>query len=454
LALTEALNTLATAQEARETFLEEDALANEGVAELAGDNAETATEANVTDHYDNSASAVNAEFAKVQDSAGNTFDVANFGTRSASVQDAAIAAAVAQAEEDVSNAEDDAADGVLSALNSVEGRIAALEAAIAAEATAEQSFDGEVARFNIVNADQIALVSGAGELLANGDTLTLGAVTIATYNNGSWTLDQNADFVGLDADGFDDLNGFDALVADGNSWGASVVAMAEADKALTASIKKVVQLEQDDESFAVDTAAHNATVDGTIAAGADVDVTVTFGADAPEAQGVLDARVILDDLNEDVATFEAARELNDELDSLNQSIIDAREAITEEDGLDVDLLEGGDSFVGEDEVYLFNAEDSDGQSLSGFGVDGEDQIFIGDSFSRVDLADDAVFTDEQGDAATLEVFFQQDGANSVLTFEEKAFAGSGSTDADLAVVTLTGVNVDDLSIENGYITVA
>lgn len=80
---------------------------------------------------------------------------------------------------------------------------------------------------------------------------------------------------------------------------------------------------------------------------------------------------------------------------------------------------------------------------------------MGDSFTRVDLAADADFTEEQGDVSTMEVFFQQNGDNAVLTFEDKAFAGNGSSASeDLTEVTLTGVNVDDLSLDNGYVSVA
>ena len=187
-----ALGALSDAQDARTEFLETDALANEGVAELAGAGAETAAEVDVTTHYNDASLNVDGALGAV---AGGDFTLNNFADRSANVQDAAIADGVAQAQQNVADAEEAVADGVLPALDTLQAREATLEEAIAAEATAEQTFLGELARFNQVNADDITpVIADPNNLLADGDTLELGGATIATLVDGSWEADTNFDF--------------------------------------------------------------------------------------------------------------------------------------------------------------------------------------------------------------------------------------------------------------------
>ena len=199
--------------------------------------------------------------------------------------------------------------------------------------------------------------------------------------------------------------------------------------------------------------------DGTVAAGADVDVTVDLTADAPDAQDVLDARGIQDDLTEEVETFEAARALNDELAALNDAIDDADAALTngEDDdpaGLGVTLLEGADNFTAEDDVYLFNAEDSDGQTLADFGAEGEDTIFFGDGFSLVQIPDGSDINDNVGDVAALEILWEQDGDDLVLYVEGETFGGNSSGVEDVTEVTLTGVSATDITFGGGFLSAA
>ena len=97
----------------------------------------------------------------------------------------------------------------------------------------------------------------------------------------------------------------------------------------------------------------------------------------------------------------------------------------------------------------------DAITIVDFGLSGEDQIYVGDSFTAVQLdSDDTLSSDDLGDVNTLEVFFQQGDNGAVLSFENKAFAGSAENGFDGTEITLTGVNAEDLQLENGYISIA
>lgn len=106
---------------------------------------------------------------------------------------------------------------------------------------------------------------------------------------------------------------------------------------------------------------------------------------------------------------------------------------------------------GEGDLYIFT-EDTGSISLTNFEAD--DILFIGSEFARVDLEAGVDITDtRQGDAGTLEVFFQQDGANLNIFIEQFEGAGSSRSDAELVQITLNGVNVDDVNFQNGFISI-
>lgn len=171
--------------------------------------------------------------------------------------------------------------------------------------------------------------------------------------------------------------------------------------------------------------------------------------DVAEAQADLEAFSTL------VAEFENARTLNDGLSDADDAIEDADAAITdsvEDGGMGITLREGAEDFTGEDEVYLFSAEDSADEMLSGFGTTGEDKIYFGEGFSFVEIAGDDTISDNVGDAAAQEIFWDQQGDDLVLYVENETFGGNSAGTADVTTVTLTGVNAEGVNFENGFLS--
>ncbi|WP_432414802.1 hypothetical protein ACRHM7_12950 [Chromohalobacter israelensis] len=298
------------------------------------------------------------------------------------------------------------------------------------------------------------------------------------------------------SEGAEDYEGIDVLLASIQAYSSAIAAADSAESKLVAAIEGAFEASEGDAILtALETAAQSQSgdVDGfttdaaTSALNADGSVnysaTVTFTAvdsngnvvqdDAAASATTTDSfdavvtnvfdtestietiEGIIEEREELIADRDAAQEVVDQKDSLVEARDDAEANLTDAEadgGFGVNLVDLGGTGTAEDDLFVFSAGAD--TTTGSFGAAGEDKIYVGDSFTRVDLESDAVFTAEQGDAGTLEVFFQQNGADAVLTFEDKAFAGNGSTDADLTEVTLTGVNVDDLSLENGYISVA
>lgn len=143
-------------------------------------------------------------------------------------------------------------------------------------------------------------------------------------------------------------------------------------------------------------------------------------------------------------------------DDFNAATSDLEEAQQYFEDNDLELpvtLDGGVTATAENDIFLFNGEEA---TVGGFGLEGDDQLFIGTDFtlsaieSSVDVAGERT-----GDAGVLEVFAQQNGNNTVLTFENETFAGNAENGDDLTQVTLTGVSTDDLSLNaDGILTIA
>ncbi|MFA6761246.1 MAG: hypothetical protein WCR69_09410, partial [Sulfuricurvum sp.] len=206
------------------------------------------------------------------------------------------------------------------------------------------------------------------------------------------------------------------------------------------------------------------TGDGTMAAPTidaatevNIGATDTLAAASSKADDLKTAIEALAALEKAVADFQDARDLKVELESLNKAIVDANKAITdsvEDGGLGVTLREKAQNFTTADDVYLFDAKDSANQSLTNFGAKGNDTIFFGSSFTG-GLKEITKVANDNGDAGKLEIFWLQNGADVEIYVEQKAFAGNGSTDADLVKVTLSGVTGADLSLnDDGFLTIA
>ena len=189
------------------------------------------------------------------------------------------------------------------------------------------------------------------------------------------------------------------------------------------------------------------------------EVTLSVGGNA---QDLIDAQDTADNFDEAVADYQELTGLQDQVDDLNEAVDDAEDVIEEQDVTLADFTVTG---TGDDveasadpsednDLFIFDADAADTQTITaGFG--GEDQIYVGDSFTAVQLdSDDTLSSDDLGDVNTLEVFFQQGDKGAVLSFENKAFAGSAENGFDGTEITLTGVNAEDLQLENGYISIA
>ena len=111
-----------------------------------------------------------------------------------------------------------------------------------------------------------------------------------------------------------------------------------------------------------------------------------------------------------------------------------------------------------DDIVIYEGKESDGFSITGFGEEGSDSIYFGEekSYSLVEIGEGQSITDNLGNAAAFEIFWQQKGDNVELYVENTSFAGSDDNMNNLSHVTLIGVTADSLNaegLENGFLGV-
>ena len=152
------------------------------------------------------------------------------------------------------------------------------------------------------------------------------------------------------------------------------------------------------------------------------------------------AQKAITDLADALENLESAQALLDQADSL----IEARDAaIAEFDANDYNepnMLAGAEFGTTGSDIFVFN---NAAATITSFGRSGDDVLYVGAGYT---LNEGALST---GNDAVLEVFFNQRGNNAEVIIETKAY---GSDSGATQTITLTGVNVEDLTFENGIIT--
>lgn len=430
--LTPAIEDYQGAQEAVSDYLQDTVASNETIAEaLKGTDEPSDTQIETALN-----SAIRTEDAGGNLTGGAEYDVNQAGDNLTLSQDASVAAAQIAAQqkayaEAVDSAEETVSetDGLQAAINSLQSAETRYESALKAEVKTDAAQDAEFAKFASLNGltvnDFTINDDGTIEATGSGDA-------VVEENNGELTI----------ADAYSDSEGVDALVSASQDQFDAEQAVSKQAEAATDAGKKVTELDDTTDSVSVKV---------TDAGSGEVNVSFTAAGDETSAsKALVDAEANVEAFDEAVADYQELTDLQSQVGNLETAKSDASDAI-EEQGVTLQT----DKASAEDDLFIFDGEDNE---ITDFGNSGEDQLYIGDSFTAVELdldSGDTLAGTDQGDANTLEVFFSDNGTGTTLSFEGKAFAGNNEgSDFDGSEVTLTGVTADQLSLDNGYVAVA
>jgi len=451
--LNAALLELQQAEQARAEFLQ-GALENDAVVEVAVGGAD-ATPSAIVDAIGvvAGASVTTVAGLAAADSEKQSIDyTSSFATASAAVRASMISEVRAVYEQAVAEEQADvnAVAGLSAAITSLNAAKNAYATAATATAAADVNLDGEIARFEALN-DNFAVAETASPAYGLTVTFNNGTDPADVYNItlSGRTLVVPADLKALN------LVGLDAVVQDAQSFYNASLAETNAENSLASAIAKALNLENDLTGNAALTAAdvvgdsdYYTTTPTDSDNDGDLDVELGTAFDNTDIVGLVGAQ-------EDLATFNSAVEAYTAAQQLSVSLAERDDAITAARGVieELDYVIGSTAGSVDNDVFVFADANMD---ISGFGAQGDDVLFLGEGFGRVDLGNSInLLGTAQGDASVLEVFFQQDGVDAKIYVEGAAFAGSATNGFQGNVITLTGVAVEDLTLSaDGFITVA
>ncbi|MDX1347434.1 MAG: hypothetical protein R3189_04195 [Thiomicrorhabdus chilensis] len=430
--LAEALTAVASAYDAKAAFLDS-AAENTLIDNADGDDTDAVVDADVATALDDSVDNVNAELVNLGTIAGTEFTDGGVNAKAGLIadgrEDAAAAIAAADAFLTALNSDIDAVDGLRAALNDSAATTAAVATANDAVDAAAVALAGKEAEYNTANTDTVVIAADgtivdgvAADLvvLDAGDLVLAPGITEETNPGITALLDASIAKEAADA----------ALVA-------ATTAETDADNALAAITLTADQAATFDAALGYDATTTGADIE------TDLGLAETDLSDAQDLSDALEAAI---------AAWEEMKVLDAELGDLNTAITDAEAAIedsVEDGGLGLHIVDfDGSNATANNDIFVYD-NDAD-ETIANFGAAGEDQIYFGSEFSLVALGDSAI-TDNVGDVAATEIFWEEVGADLVLYVEDEAFAGNGSTTADITTITLTGVAAADVTYVDGFL---
>ncbi|MBZ2209307.1 DUF4214 domain-containing protein [Massilia soli] len=146
-----------------------------------------------------------------------------------------------------------------------------------------------------------------------------------------------------------------------------------------------------------------------------------------------------------IADLQEAQALVAELEGLEDAVTAAEKAFTDNDFATPIAVAGVVGATADSDIYMASDVNS---TIVNFGLVGDDKLFIGTDYTLNTSTKVSV----GGNNSVLEVFLIQVGADTVVTLENVAFGSNSAAEAE-TTITLTGVNVADVTFANGIITV-
>ena len=175
------------------------------------------------------------------------------------------------------------------------------------------------------------------------------------------------------------------------------------------------------------------------------------GTNATAAQAIVTASADVEaaaeantDLADFVAEWEAAVALETEYETLVEAQETADAAFAANGYVAPAALTGTLAATSGSDIFVLGAATVEAATITSFGRSGTDSIFLGTEYTlnTGDL--------EDGNNAAMEIFFVQNGTRAEVHVEKAAY---GSDSGDVTVITLVGVDAEDLVFANGVVTV-
>lgn len=382
-------------------------------------------EAYVNDEAVTGSAAVTKANGDIADAVDETLDALNnattvvFGANDSAAiftQKSQLAQTQADQEIALARAEIAKTSGLTALVNTYTNQVAAQTAAQAKATAAGTEASAELARF--------AVIDGTAREFTSGTDFTVTGVIKFNATTKLYELDSAYKPVASgNITAADKLEAAKLVVADVNAKVAADNALKTASDAVSATQTKITALNPN---------------------GLDL---------AGDLKDALDAK---DALTKAISDHAAAKTVAAEWVAIN----DAEEAAGDVfEGLGYNLVDvtGDVAANGQQDVFVFsNLTLTNNSAAVELGVEAGDVLFVGSNYKLG--VDSNPLTDaiEGGDNSAFEIFFKQDGTDAKVLVENSVFGSSVAGDGEFTTITLTGVNVDQLSFDaqTGLVTIA
>ncbi|PZR38586.1 MAG: hypothetical protein DI524_14050, partial [Ectopseudomonas oleovorans] len=302
-------------------------------------------------------------------------------------------------------------------------QLTAYENAVKATAAAQTEQDAELAKFNVINGGPAASVGSDGQVAGVIEKNASGELVLTAAYSGTAAATTAAQKAAAEA-----------LLADVKALQAAIKTETAANTALDAT---------------------GAQID---AAGADVydAATNTFTFTNGPVKVLQDALTAQTELNKAVTAYNEAKATAAEWTAIGNDVTKANAVFTDI-GYNLVIVAGDVSANGQKDVFVFSELPLTKNSAAvELGVEAGDVLFVGSNY-KLGVDSNPLTTEiEGGDNSAFEIFFQQAGADAKVLVENSVFGSSVAGDGEFTTITLTGINVDQLSFDaqTGLVSIA
>jgi len=178
-----------------------------------------------------------------------------------------------------------------------------------------------------------------------------------------------------------------------------------------------------------------------------------------KAQGAVETTELAQTtLAEVVAEYRAAQALNTDVAASDKAIAAAAKVLTDKGyAAPAELKTVGLNLASAKDDIFFKANGDVDAIIRSFGVQGTDSLYVGTELkynsTEIGSGTGQTALSKAGDNAVLEFFLEQRNGDVIVHIENRAYGSEAGGNADISTITLVGVNLDDITVANGFITV-
>lgn len=159
-----------------------------------------------------------------------------------------------------------------------------------------------------------------------------------------------------------------------------------------------------------------------------------------------------------IEAYNASVALTTDSDAAQKAIDSAAKVLTDKGYAAPAALKvaGVNLATAKDDIFFKGVGDIDA-TIRSFGVQGTDSLYVGTELkyndTEIGTGTGQTALNKAGDNAVLEFFLEQSDSDVIVHIENRIYGSEVNGNADISTITLVGVDLEDITVANGFITV-